>query len=106
MDLKEELANKTTRKEFIRKSTYAAAGISLGVGAIGAPALGSVLGANDKIRVGFIGVGNRGTQLLTMFMTNDDVEVAALSDVYEPYMDRDYSKVSKRFIAEVGGRIP
>jgi len=50
MDLKEELANKTTRREFIRKSTYAAAGISLGAGAIGTPALGSALGANDKIR--------------------------------------------------------
>ncbi len=106
MDIKEELSSKTTRKEFIRKSTYAAAGISLGVGAIGSPALGSVLGANDKIRVGFIGVGNRGTQLLTRFMANDDVEVAALSDVYEPYMDRDYSKVSKQFIAEVGDKVP
>ncbi|MCB7130010.1 MAG: Gfo/Idh/MocA family oxidoreductase, partial [Candidatus Brocadiales bacterium] len=98
--------NKTTRREFIKQSTYAAAGISLGVSAIGSPALGSVLGANDKIRVGFIGVGNRGTQLLTRFMANDDVEVAALSDVYEPYMDRDYSKVSKQFIAEVGDKVP
>ena len=44
MDIKEELSSKTTRKEFIRKSTYAAAGISLGVSAIGSPALGSVLG--------------------------------------------------------------
>ena len=106
MDVKEGSSNKTTRKEFIRKSTCAAAGISLGVSAIGSPALGSVLGANDTIRVGFIGVGNRGTQLLAMFMANDDVEVAALSDVYEPYMDRDYSKVSKQFIAEVGDRVP
>ncbi|UCH64288.1 MAG: Gfo/Idh/MocA family oxidoreductase [Fidelibacterota bacterium] len=100
------MSNKTTRKEFIRKSTCAAAGISLGVSAIGSPALGSVLGANDKVRVGFIGVGNRGTQLMTRFMANDDVEVAALSDVYEPYMDRDYSKVSEKILAEVGDKVP
>ncbi|UCH63563.1 MAG: hypothetical protein JSU77_03715 [Fidelibacterota bacterium] len=106
MDINEEPSSKTTRKEFIRKSTYAAAGISLGVSAIGSPALGSVLGANDKVRVGFIGLGNRGSQLLTRFMANTDVEIAALSDVYDPYMERDYSNVSDKFIAEVGSRIP
>jgi len=38
------------------------------------------LGANDKIRVGFIGVGNRGSQLLKLFMNQPDCEVAALCD--------------------------
>jgi predicted dehydrogenase len=39
------------------------------------------------------------------FMKNEDVEVAALCDVYEPYILRDRSKVSKRY-DELGGRIP
>ena len=34
-----------------------------------------VIGANDKVRVGFIGVGNRGTQLLHLFMEQPDCEV-------------------------------
>jgi len=64
------------------------------------------LGANERIRVGFIGVGNRGTQLLRGFLKQDDVEVAALCDVYEPYLMRDYSKVDKQLATSLGGRVP
>ena len=44
---------------------------------------------SDRVRVGFIGVGNRGGQLLDGFAAQPDVEVAALCDVYEPYLQRD-----------------
>lgn len=40
-----------------------------------------VLGANDRIRLGFIGVANRGGQLLSAFLSHADCEVAALCDV-------------------------
>ena len=76
----------TSRREFIKKSSMAVAGLSLAQSAI--PLVNTnrrIIGANDKIRVGFIGVGNRGTQLLHMFMEQPDCEVAALCDVYEPY---------------------
>ena len=63
-----------------------------------------VLGSNDKIRVGFIGLGNRGSQLLNWFMKNKDVDVAAYCDVYEPYILRDRSIVSKRFLKM--GKVP
>ncbi len=39
-------------------------------------------GANDRIRLGFIGVANRGGQLLKAFQVHDDMEVAALCDVH------------------------
>ena len=39
-------------------------------------------GANDRIRLGFIGVANRGGQLLSAFLTHDDMEVVALCDVH------------------------
>ena len=61
----------------------------------------SVLGANDRVRVGFIGIGNRGSQLLGMFLPNPDVDVVALCDVYEPYLQRDRSKVDPRFFKEI-----
>jgi len=89
------------RRKFMAQSAIAAGGLSLGVNAM---ATGKVLGANDKIRVGFIGVGNRGTQLLKRFMQNDDVEVAALCDVYEPYTTRNNSEVHPRYV-EIG-KIP
>ena len=40
-----------------------------------------VLGANDRIRVGFIGVANRGNQLIKAFLENKDVDIVALCDV-------------------------
>ena len=41
----------------------------------------NILGANDRIRLGFIGVANRGGQLITAFLNHDDMEIAALCDV-------------------------
>ena len=92
--------NQKTRREFLKTSSTAA----VGVGLLGATIPKSVLGANDKIRVGFIGVGNRGTQLLERFMTNKEVEVAALCDVYQPYVTRNASSIPKRYVDT--GRTP
>ncbi len=97
---------KNTRREFITRSTAAAAGISVGLNAFSSVKTGRIIGANDKIRVGFIGVGNRGSQLLKMFMQNKDCEVTALCDVYEPYMLRDRSKVDQKYLSDRPGRIP
>ena len=91
----------TSRREFLKQSAMTAAGLTVGISAMNAPAFARTPGANDKIRVGFIGLGNRGTQLLERFMANPDVEVAALCDVYEPYTLRDRSMVNARWL-EIG----
>jgi len=93
-----------SRREFLLQSAMTAAGLSVGLGAASSPALAKRPGANDKIRVGFIGLGNRGTQLMRRFMANPDVEVAALCDVYEPYTLRDRSKVDARWLET--GKVP
>ncbi len=46
-----------------------------------------VLGANERIRLGFIGVGNRGDQVLDGFLAHKDCEVVALCDLSQPYLD-------------------
>lgn len=89
-----------TRREFMKKSA-AASGTAIGLASLGVPVVGPVLGANDRIRMGFIGIGNRGSQLLGLFMTNPDVEVAAFCDVYEPYLHRDRAKVDPQFFKEI-----
>ena len=96
--------NLISRRDFITKSTLAAAGLSLSTGVF--PASGKVLGANDKIRMGFIGVGNRGSQLLNLFMSHPDCEIAALCDIYEPYMERNRNAVDPRYIMDLGGSVP
>ncbi|MEJ2050871.1 MAG: Gfo/Idh/MocA family oxidoreductase [Calditrichota bacterium] len=100
------MSSDLSRREFLRKTTTAAAGVSMGLGVIGSPSGKSVLGANDRIRMGFIGVGNRGTKLLKSFMSYPQVEVAGICDLYEPYRLRDNSAVAQILVDEVGGRVP
>jgi len=97
---------KNTRRAFLRDSTITTAGLATGLGLLGAPGLRSVRGANERIRVGFIGVGNRGTQLLRGFMAQDDVEIVALCDVYEPYLTRNHADIGKPILDSIGGRAP
>jgi len=92
------------RRNFITKSAIATAGVAFGTQTIGAPLNIKILGANEKIRMGFIGIGNRGSQLMNLFMQNPDCEVAALCDVYEPYVLRDFSKVHPRYVEM--GKVP
>ena len=87
-----------SRRKFITASTVAAAGISLGNTVLAAPFIARKRNVNDTIRMGFIGVGNRGSQLMNWFRENKDVEVAALCDVYAPYTSRDASKVHPRYL--------
>jgi predicted dehydrogenase len=47
----------------------------------------NVLGANDRIRLGFIGLGNRGDQVLDAFLKHPDAQVVAICDLFQPYLD-------------------
>jgi predicted dehydrogenase len=58
----------------------------LGTMALGAAAVLTnpqrVLGANDRVRVGFIGCGGRGQELLKQVLDVPNTEVAAVADIY------------------------
>jgi predicted dehydrogenase len=99
-------SKKTTRRKFLTQTGMAATGITLAATSISAKSYARIIGANEKVRVGFIGVGNRGTQVLHEFMNEPDCEVAALADVYEPYITRDRSKVDPRYIETRPNQIP
>jgi predicted dehydrogenase len=51
-----------------------------------------VLGANDRIGLGVIGTGERGTYVMSLFQKNADVEVRALCDVYAAHIDKAQQK--------------
>src|SRR5262249_61237543 len=71
--------SKLTRRDFTKIATAASVSTALGSG--------RVLGANDRVRLGFIGVGNRGDQLLDGFLAHKDAEVVAVCDIHRPYVD-------------------
>ncbi len=47
-----------------------------------------ILGANDRVQVGFIGYGLIGAQHVFDFKNQKDVDMAALCDVYEPRLEQ------------------
>src|SRR5580658_8084000 len=51
------------------------------------------MGANDRVRVGFIGLGNRGDQVLSAFLEHKDAEIVAICDIYQPYLDFTSKKI-------------
>jgi predicted dehydrogenase len=91
----------THRRDFAKSGLATAAGI---VTATTAKARGP-LGANERVRIGCIGVGNRGCQVLEAFVAHSDAEVIALCDVYEPYLNGTYDKIDNRF-KPLGPRVP
>jgi predicted dehydrogenase len=48
---------------------------------------GGVLGANDRVRIGLIGAGQRGSELLHQALACPNVEIAAFADVYSKRLD-------------------
>jgi predicted dehydrogenase len=55
---------------------------NVATGLAGSLATGRVLGANDRIRIGIAGVGDRGTQLVREAVACPDVECVAFTDIY------------------------
>ncbi len=54
---------------------------------------GGVLGANDRVRIGLIGAGQRGGELLHQALACPNVEIAAFADVYAKRLDDARSRV-------------
>jgi predicted dehydrogenase len=69
-----------TRREFIKQA-------ALGTAALLATRSAQVLGANDRVRVGMIGVGGRGGELLEQVLEIPNAQVVAIADVYSRRRD-------------------
>ncbi len=55
--------------------------------AIAAKSKAGILGANDRLQIGIIGVGNRGRELQAAAKATPGVEITALCDVFAPYLE-------------------
>jgi predicted dehydrogenase len=69
-----------TRRDFLKETAVAGATAAV----LGGLAPARVLGANDKIRVGAMGTGERCQYLMRLFKGNPSVEFVAVCDVYGP----------------------
>src|SRR5436853_4182647 len=116
----DDLPSNETRRSFIKKTATAAAAISTAgiiktpvYGQSTAPSTGRVIGANDRIAVGYIGVGSQGmahVRFQKENASNNNIVQAAVCDVYQKRLDvarqttgveeknayRDYRKLLER----------
>ncbi len=67
---------KTTRRSFARSAATLAA-----------LSYQRIAGANDRVRLGFIGVGNRGSRLLEAAQEFADQQIVAVCDLRDDYLD-------------------
>src|SRR5258706_5607579 len=79
--------NRLTRRQL----TLGGAALSAGAAA----RRSSAQRTTDSIRLAFIGIGNRGSQLLTAALPNKDIEIVAFCDIYKPYLDRASARAPK-----------
>lgn len=88
--MSDEKTRDVTRREFLRRSTAAAVGVGLSSIPFGRKVLAdeksTPVKPNDKIVVGFVGVGGRGMGHVKSFKAQSDVEVGAVCDVYEKHL--------------------
>lgn len=69
------------RRDFLRGAGTATAAMT-------AASYSRVLGANDRVQLGLIGCGDRGTAVMNLFIKTDQVQVTALCDIYEAHIER------------------
>jgi len=90
------------RRSFLKNSALTVGGaFAFSSPAVSTTASGQILGANDRVRIGFAGVGSRGGALINEFGKIDNVEVAYI-------VDADLNNVTKRVgeIAEKTRKTP
>jgi predicted dehydrogenase len=71
---------RNTRRTFLKQA-------AIGTAAALAYPSARILGANDRIRVGMIGVGGRGTELLKQVLELHDAQLVAIADIYSRRRD-------------------
>jgi predicted dehydrogenase len=75
-----------SRRNFLTK-------VATGLGTLAAAAPAQVLGANERIRVGFIGFGDRATDLLNQIRACPNADPVAFCDIFSKQLDRAKSLV-------------
>jgi len=76
-----------TRRDFIKKTTIATAGVYLGASAFSAKSYGNIIGANDRVRLGAVGFSDRfRLSLFPSFLNHYkelNFDIVAVSDLWK-----------------------
>ncbi len=97
------MSNNISRRNFLRLSALGTSAFILPSAAnaleapLFAPAKGKKGNANDKINIGFIGLGQQAINLMNGFITIPEVRIVAGADIYDIKRDRFEQRVNKYY---------
>lgn len=88
----------TNRRDFIKKTAVGAAGIAVGAHAFSAKSYSRIMGANDRVTLGVIGLRGRGGGLLNSFagMYDDGVIIKTICDVDTQFFNQRVAAAAER----------
>lgn len=78
--------NLISRREFLKSFSVLAGTLPWMSILLANPSLESKVAPNDKINIGIIGIGSRGSKLLLHLKTIAEVEIVAICDDYQPHL--------------------
>ncbi|WP_428654335.1 Gfo/Idh/MocA family protein [Runella sp.] len=83
MNSTETFSNGDSRRNFLKKTLIGTAALTVGgiLPGFSAKSYGRILGANEKVRLGMMGVNSRGLALASNFALQPNCEVVSVSDV-------------------------
>lgn len=81
---------KDSRRDFIKKAALASAAVSVGgiLPGFSPKSYANIVGANERIKVGMMGVHARGLALSKNYAQQKNCEIISISDVDKGYMDK------------------
>lgn len=91
----------TNRRNFIRQSIKAGAGVYLGTMGLSAASYARIIGSNDRVNVGVVGFSDRFRQsLLPSFMNHSrelNFDIVAVSDIWKRRREEGASQLKEKF---------
>ena len=88
---------KTDRREFLKKSTLAAAGLGLGVNSISAKSYMKIIGANDRLNFAVAGLRSRANAHREAIFHCENTAITHICEVDKRYEEKFSNAVKKQF---------
>lgn len=86
---------KISRRDFLKQASLVSAGLMVGTMGLNAKSYSRVIGANDRVHLGFIGVNGRGHSQAQVFAKLKNVDVDYICDVDSTVIDKTINAVEK-----------
>ena len=94
-----------SRRDFIRQSTKAAAGVYIGTMGLSAKSYGRILGANDRVQVGVVGFSDRFRGSLFPSFLNHykelNFDIVAVSDIWKLRREEGQAYLKEKLGSEI-----